>query len=316
MAIPPPPEGPPSRPQSDPAAGGQSYPPGGGPPHPYAQQPHPHPHPHSHPSPGQQPPPPYGGWPGAQPYGYVPQPPPVNGLAIAALVLGILCFLPLVGLILGVLALSQINKRGERGKGLAVAGIALSAIGAVLLSVSLVTGAAGEFVDGFREGMDEARESSGPFSLEKGQCFDVPGGRMSGQARNVDVVSCEEPHDGEVFGSFRLSGDKYPGESRIKDMADARCSSLADTYVGDPAAVGDEVYLFFYGPTRASYLRGDREVSCILHKENGKLTGSLRDAGRDDGGSGGTGGGSGGGDGGSAGTGGGVEDGPGPGREV
>ena len=54
------------------------------------------------------------------PYGYQPwgqghppftpplPPPPVNGFAIAALVLGILCFLPLIGLILGFIALAQI----------------------------------------------------------------------------------------------------------------------------------------------------------------------------------------------------------------
>ncbi|WP_158574004.1 DUF4190 domain-containing protein [Streptomyces triticagri] len=302
MAIPPPPEGP-----HPPQPPGQPYPG--------------HPYPHGaadQPYAAQQPPPQYGAWPGVQPYGYgVPQQPPVNGLAIAALVLGILCFLPLVGLVLGVLALSQINKRGGRGKGMAVAGIALSATGAVLLSVSLVTGAAGDFMDGFREGMQDARKNGGSFSLSKGDCFNAPGGRMSGVARDVDVVSCEEPHDGEVFGSFRLSDGGYPGEKRLTAMADARCSSLVDNYLGDSDGARDDLYLYFYGPTVGSYSGGDREVSCILGKENGKLTGSLRDSGGDGGGTGG--GGTGGGDGDSGGggdTGGGVEDGPGPGAEV
>lgn len=60
--------------------------------------------------------------PGPAPYfPYGPRPPAaVNGVAIAALVFGILCFLPAVGLVLGVVALLQIKRRGERGKGMAV----------------------------------------------------------------------------------------------------------------------------------------------------------------------------------------------------
>ena len=119
MSIPPPP-GPhqpqapyqPPQPDQNPNPGRDQHQ------NPYPQGPYPQGgHPHAAP--------PYGG----VPYpvwgqGYTPfaRPAPVNGVAIASLVLGLLCFLPAVGLILGIIALVQIKKRGERGKGLAIAG--------------------------------------------------------------------------------------------------------------------------------------------------------------------------------------------------
>jgi hypothetical protein len=61
-------------------------------------------------------------------------PPRRNGLAIAALccgigqiLIGILAGIP--ALILGIIALNQIKTRGESGRGMAIAGIVLGAIG-------------------------------------------------------------------------------------------------------------------------------------------------------------------------------------------
>ncbi|WP_244165223.1 DUF4190 domain-containing protein, partial [Streptomyces silaceus] len=130
MDIPPPP-GP-----YAPPPGGPQDPPGG------PQDPQGHAGPHGAPGPYGQPgapwPPPgqvpYQRWPG--PYSPYSRP-PVNGFAIASLVLGILCFLPAVGLVLGLVALAQIKKKGERGKGLAIAGSVLSVVGVVLLVLAV-----------------------------------------------------------------------------------------------------------------------------------------------------------------------------------
>lgn len=78
--------------------------------------------------------------------------PETNGLAIgslvtsiAGMVLGIpltlFCYLglliPIVGIVLGVMALNQIKRTNQQGRGLAIAGIAVGAISVVLL-VALV----------------------------------------------------------------------------------------------------------------------------------------------------------------------------------
>jgi hypothetical protein len=85
----------------------------------------------------QYPPPQYGPQYG-RPYG---APAPANGLAIGSLVsslVGIpgyfLCFGfvgSILGIVLGIVALNQIGKSGQTGKGMAVAGIVLGALGLV-----------------------------------------------------------------------------------------------------------------------------------------------------------------------------------------
>ncbi|WP_344484160.1 DUF4190 domain-containing protein [Glycomyces endophyticus] len=76
---------------------------------------------------------PYGAYPPPPPYGYpYAPPPPMNGMSIAALVLGIVgaCNpLGVLGLIFGMIAKRQIAERGESGSGFATAGIVLGWIG-------------------------------------------------------------------------------------------------------------------------------------------------------------------------------------------
>ncbi|MEV0980730.1 DUF4190 domain-containing protein [Streptomyces sp. NPDC049915] len=253
MSIPPPPPGP-QQPSTTPGPY-QAPPPQG----PYA-------------APGGYPPPPYQPW----GQGYTPfnRPAPVNGVAIAALVLGALCFLPAVGLVLGVIALVQIRKRGERGKGLAIGGAVLSTIGLALWVLALATGGVADFWQGMKDG---ARDSA-TFSLHKGQCFDEPGA-LGGATYDVDEVPCAGRHDGEVFGTFNLpAGSHYPGERAIDTAAESRCYPLADAYAMDSWAWPDDVDVYYFSPSKDSWALGDREVACVFGNtdEHGTLTGSLR----------------------------------------
>ncbi|MFB7247076.1 hypothetical protein CW362_04090 [Streptomyces populi] len=267
MATPPPPG--PQRPEGQ-------YPPPGLPPYPHTPSPQgaaPY-------GPYQQGPYQHGPYTGPyQPWGqgYSPynRPAPFNGLAIAALVLGVLCFLPAVGLVLGTVALVQIKKRGERGKGMAVAGMVLSSIGVVLLALVVATGGARDFWDGFREGAG----GGSAFSLHKGECFDAPGGALEGVAYDVDVVPCAGRHDAEVFAEARAYGGSYPGDSAVSDQAGDMCYSLTDTYAMDGWAVPDDVDVYYFTPTRQSWSAGDREITCMFGSadEHGTLTGSLRE---------------------------------------
>ncbi|MET7986273.1 DUF4190 domain-containing protein [Streptomyces sp. NPDC005281] len=267
MAIPPPPG--PQQPEGQ-------YPPPGTPPYPHAPYPQ---------GPGPQGPyqqGPYQQSPYAGPYqpweqGYSPYNRPVafNGLAIAALVLGILCFLPGVGLVLGIVALVQIKKRGERGKGMAVAGMVLSSIGIALLALMVATGGARDFWDGFKEG---AHSSGSTFALHKGECFDAPNGTLEGVAYDVDVVPCAGKHDAEVFAEATAHDGSYPGDSAVSAEAGDMCYSLTDTYAMDGWAVPDDVDVYYFTPTRQSWGMGDREITCMFGNtdEHGTLKGSLR----------------------------------------
>lgn len=262
MATPPPsgpqqPQGNPFTPPGEPQPQAQSYP----------QVP-------GQPYPSQAAPQPWGqGW--GQGYPALQPPPPVNGLAIAALVLGVLCFLPGVGLLLGVVALVQIRKKGERGKGMAVAGIVLSTIGALLMTLAFTTGGARDAWDGFR---DAASGAGTTFSVEKGECFDAPSGSLEGYAYDVDTVPCQGRHDAEVFANIQMPAGDYPGDDAVTDVADERCYDLSESYAMDSWALPDDVDVYYFTPTRQSWRYGDREITCMFGNADAEasLTGSLR----------------------------------------
>ncbi|MEV1063257.1 DUF4190 domain-containing protein [Streptomyces sp. NPDC050263] len=267
MSIPPPPG--PHQPQDpyQPPQPQSPYPGSPYPQDPYAQGPYPQ-APYGAPYGGAH----YPGWgQGYNPYGL---PAPINGVAIASLVLGILCFLPAVGLVLGIVALVQIKRKGERGKGMAIAGSILSSVGLALWVLALATGGASEFWEGFKEGAS----GNSSFSLAKGDCFDVPGKTFDEDVYDVDKVPCSGEHDAEVFASVPLTGSDYPGDGHVTDVADDKCYDLHDTYAMDPWALTDEVDVYYLTPTSESWEWGDREITCVFASadEKGTLTGSLR----------------------------------------
>jgi hypothetical protein len=105
---------------------------------PYGQQPY-----------GQQPYPPAPYGPPPMPYGYGPQPRRSNGKAVTAMVLGILsillCWLfffdaalVIPGLIFSLIAMSETKGAGGSGRGMAVAGLICTLIGAVLATILTV----------------------------------------------------------------------------------------------------------------------------------------------------------------------------------
>ncbi|WP_031483829.1 DUF4190 domain-containing protein [Streptomyces bicolor] len=266
MSIPPPPG-----PQQPP--GSPEQPQG-----PYVQGQYPPPSPYAHGAPGAPgpyAPQPYGPYSQYGPYGPYGRPAPVNGVAIGALVLGILCFLPAVGLALGLIALAQIKKKGERGRGMAVAGSILSSVGLVLWALALATGGASDFWEGFR---DAARGEGTAYALAKGDCFDSPTASLEGDAYDVDEVPCSGRHDGEVFAVVTLPDGDFPGDDEVTDIADDKCYALSDGYAMDTWAVPDDVDVYYFIPSEQSWRFGDREITCLFGntQENGRLTGSLR----------------------------------------
>ncbi|OXS31059.1 DUF4190 domain-containing protein [Streptomyces sp. XY006] len=205
-----------------------------------------------------------------RPYG---TPVSVNALAVAALVLGVLCFIPALGLVLGLIALRQVKRSGQSGRGLAIAGVVLSSVGVVLWAVVLSTGAASKAWEGFKDGA----QGNETLRLDKGDCFDAPGG-LEGDTYDVDRVSCTGRHDGEVFGVVTLPGGAFPGDAELTDLADERCLALQDQYAMDSWAMPADVDVYYLLPSRASWRFGDRAITCLFgHTEAGsQLTGSLR----------------------------------------
>jgi hypothetical protein len=138
-----------------------------------------------------------------------PQAAKTNGLAIAALVCGILWgfgLLAIAAIILGVIARKQIAERGEGGSGLATAGIVLGALG-VFGMIVLSLGAA-SVSNSVKENLDEALSST---TIPDTEATSPPTTASSGPATSFR---------GE--GVYRVGVDIAPGTYRTAGPASGR----------------------------------------------------------------------------------------------
>ncbi|MEG3630909.1 DUF4190 domain-containing protein [Streptomyces poriticola] len=192
----------------------------------------------------------------------------LNPLAVAALVTSLLCLAPL-GLVLGIVALVQISRKGQRGQGLAIAGISVSGVVLVLAGIALTV------VD-FRVWAPPERGDTGEIakpgwtsvhSIEVGDCFN-PGAWMPDRdtpplgGLNVELVPCDEPHRAEAYATFALSGQGgFPGRDGIAETAFARCTEFYLDYSMDPMAFG-RLQTYYFHPDERGWDSGRRTVLC------------------------------------------------------
>lgn len=184
-----------------------------------------------------------------------------NGFAIAALVLGILGIV-LISVPFAIVALVQIPRRHQRGRGLAVGGLAVSGFWILVLVVVAVV--VGVMIDDHVP-LADARVGDCVADLtESTRLFTLP------------VVPCEEPHIGEVYALFDLSLEEWPGEDVVFAEAEEGCVNELAAY--SMTAYNDvTVEIYYVHPTQATWRRGDREVICVTDYQDGPRTGPLRD---------------------------------------
>ncbi|MDL4814819.1 DUF4190 domain-containing protein [Actinomadura opuntiae] len=216
-------------------------------------------------------------------------PPQTSGLAIAAFVTGLLGCCSILGIVLGVVALNQIKQRGDKGRGLAIAGIVLSA----LWTVGSVAG----YLALSRSGSSYADLSTVPRptvtgtkkidaqTMRIGDCIDDPAmaGAPAGdtvppvQVEDVKIVPCDGPHDGEVLDAFTLEETAMPAEEEMQRLAADGCKRRVESRIDrDPDS--EQLTMSYYYPTGVSWRLGDRGVTCLAVNAavGRKLTGRIR----------------------------------------
>lgn len=117
-------------------------------------------------------------------------------------------------------------------------------------------------------------------AVETGDCFsdksllDVD----SGLAPTTVVVSpCRQPHHGEVVGTLRLRGDRFPGEAAVDRRAE-KCYDAFASYLGVPSESSQFQVTWFY-VNAETWALGQRTIVCVAHEPGFlKRRGSLRDA--------------------------------------
>ncbi|MEV0968805.1 DUF4190 domain-containing protein [Microtetraspora glauca] len=183
---------------------------------------------------------------------------------MAALVFGIIGGL-LFSVIFGIAALVQIRKRGEKGRGLAIAGLTISGLWALLIVTGVVIAA----MTSAERDSSGAITESGSLSvadLRTGDCLDgVADGEVS---YTISAKSCSEPHDAEVITQFDLPTGAWPGRDAVSDKATSGCEKRLARLLSDSPMVDRLSGFILYPPDAASWGK-DRSVTCLAVDTNG-----------------------------------------------
>jgi hypothetical protein len=120
-----------------------------------------------------------------------------------------------------------------------------------------------------------AGEPVGAGDLQIGDCFNRAD-------RSVQRVSCESPHQAEVYSvvDYSPDGQRYPGGQRLEKFGEEACYAEFQPFVGTlyELSVLDISVLV---PSEADFRAGLHELRCtVRHVENQLLIGSMRNSGR------------------------------------
>ena len=195
-----------------------------------------------------------------------------NGFAIAALVCGLLFFVPLsaiLAIVFGIVALAQLRRTHQRGRGMAITGIVIGSL-AMVAAISAITW----FVLAAPErGADGTHVSSGTTlidSLRAGDCFSgVEGDRL----RSVTAHPCAEPHEAQLAALVTLDEAPFPGVEEASVQAEDACLDKADALVR--ADVTEELDLLYLVPDSSLAWDANRTAHCIFVAVDGEMTGSV-----------------------------------------
>lgn len=202
--------------------------------------------------------------------GWGPPRPGTDGVAVAALVAGVLGTGP-VALALGLVGLRRTRPGARvprRGRGLAVAGVVLGALG-TLAWVPLIAVLVGSALASRALPPDVAEPvDAHAVQLVPGSCLaEVPD---DGPVDRVRVVPCADPHAAQVLSSYAFGPDAgWPGAAEASARVEASCELTA-------AERDQGTRMLAWAPTEASWARGDRTGLCVAVPP-APVTGSLLD---------------------------------------
>lgn len=155
---------------------------------------------------------PYGApYAGGQPgYGAPQQPVKTDGVSIASFILSLLCCTGLIGLILGFVGLSRTKNGQRKGRGFAIAGVVLGALG-VLAGIGF-----GVFIAFF------ASQVVSPGDAKVGECVNL---KNDNDTVLMTKATCTDDHDAEIVGTATVTSDNL---AEIKDSMAGYCAQAID----------------------------------------------------------------------------------------
>jgi len=102
--------------------------------------------------------------------------------------------------------------------------------------------------------------------LAPGKCFDVPS--LDTSVSQVEVRSCDSPHDGEVVANETLTGT-FSSDTEIQQQALSLCKTDATKRLRSIGGDGQTYYYYALFPSQTAYTGlGKNQVSCAITLSN------------------------------------------------
>jgi hypothetical protein len=135
----------------------------------------------------------------------------------------------LISFVMGLIALIRIPRRNQKGKGWAIAAMAISTVWTVR-----------------------------PEGLKVGDCLKT---FAASDLSTAELVPCSGPNAGEVYAVFELPAEDWPGEVAVQTNGRKGCDDrwLASKRQADKPS---ELHIFY--PAKTSWTLGDRGIICLL----------------------------------------------------
>jgi hypothetical protein len=192
--------------------------------------------------------------------------------------------------ILGIAAMAEIRRSGQRGRGLAIAGFALSGVWVIayvgLIVIGAVIGGPNANNPSSAPASSASRspattQASTPasvdvISLPVGTCFDNPSGNLF-SINSVTPISCSRAHNAQVFAQLKTpgaTGASFPGTAAMERRADNGCNARITRHL-DQSKVTSSMSLHFIFPRQLAWDSGQRRISCLVVDASRDLTSSL-----------------------------------------
>ena len=219
------------------------------------------------------------GWSGS--YGSVPPEAnqKYNGLAIAGFICSFLVSLP--GLILSIVGLNQIKKQGGKGKGLAIAGIIISAAGMVIqviLVIALIVGG----VSYTSKAIDEAKTDSFYSQSSSGNGDSSDKSKAQDNLDDALDDTLGETYDDLTDGDYGLydSIQDFVDSSEFKDSIESEADTFADTGITFNYRVDGDTLVYEYVLDDSYASLGDTAASSLdamdsTYQSTANLLGSM-----------------------------------------
>lgn len=112
------------------------------------------------------------------------------------------------------------------------------------------------------------------FEIQIGDCFDDEAFAAE-EISEIPAIPCSQPHDNEVYATFDVTAEEFPGDEEIDWLASEGCYERFADAIGKSYEDSIIDFTTMY-PSSGSWKNGDREIVCIgFHMELEKLDATI-----------------------------------------